>query len=220
MAVPVDAVAGHQAVDNGIGGVNGVVDKQHRVGGGVIDNSIAARLGGIDCIACHDVKASGAEGVGLEVYRPRLVWQGNVVYPGAVFIAVHAAIFGISKPKCMTSGRDKESGTGPFHYARLGEEVGIVDIEMELVVVGFGRHPVVESDAVGRGEGDGDADFGRLAVAEAGSGAQAVDACIGSVHVDCPRIVALCPARGMVDTALEGLQGIGAYIEGVDCVIA
>ena len=29
MAVPVDAVAGHQAVDNGIGGVNGVVDKQH-----------------------------------------------------------------------------------------------------------------------------------------------------------------------------------------------
>lgn len=220
MAVPVDAVAGHQAVDNGIGGVDGVVDKKHRVGGGVIDNSIAAGLGGIDCIACHDVKASGAEGVGLEVYRLRLVRKGNVVYPGAVAVAVHAAIFGVSKPKCVTSGRDKECGTGPCHFARLGEEVGIVDIEVELVVVGFGRHLVVEADAVGCGEGDGDADLGRLAVAEAGSGAQAVDACIGSVHVDCPRIGALYPARGMEDTAFEGFHWIGAYIEGIDCVIA
>ena len=81
-------------------------------------------------------------------------------------------------------------------------------------------HLVVEADAVGLGEGDGDADLGRLAVAKAGSGAQAVDACIGSVHVDCPRIGALYPARGMEDTAFEGFHWVGAYIEGVDCVIA
>ena len=115
-------------------------------------------------------------------------------------------------------GRDKEGGTGPRHFARLNNEVGIVDIEVELVVVSFGRHLVVEADAVGRGEGNGDADFGRLAVGEAGGGTQAERAGIGTGVGDCPRIGALCPAGGMVDTTLEGFKGIGTYIDWVDCV--
>ena len=148
------------------------------------------------------------------------MWQGDVINPSTVAVAADAIVFGVGELECVATGRDKEGGTGPRHFARLNDEVGIVDVEVELVVAGLGRHLVVEADAVGRGEGDGDADFGRLAVGEAGGGAQTERTSVCSGVGDCPRIGALRPARGMVDTTLEGFQGIGTYINWVDCVDA
>ena len=129
--------------------------------------------------------------------------QGDIVDPGTVAVAADTIIFGVGESEGVASSRDEEGGTGPCHFARLGNEVGIVDKEVELVVVGFGRYLVVEADAVGCGEGDGDADFGSLIVGKAGSGAKAERTGVGTCVGDGPRVGALCPAGGVVNSAFE-----------------
>ena len=132
-------------------------------------------------------------------------WQSSSVRKTTgLAAAVHAVVLRVGELERVASDWKQEGGTGPRNFARLGDEVGIVEEEVELVVVGFRGYLIEEGDAVGHGEGDGDADFCRLAVGEAGGGAQAERAGIGTCVGDCPGIGALCPVGGMIDTTFEG----------------
>ena len=136
--MPSEAVAGGNAVERGVGGMDDIVDEPDGVGGRGVDIGTRSGSGGVERIACNNILGACTDIIVKNDHLTRAVRQHKVVNPSTVAVAVDAVVLDIGELEGMASCRNEEGGTGPVHLAGGDDEFGIVDEEMELVVIGLG----------------------------------------------------------------------------------
>ena len=201
----------------GVAGASGIIDvfrkgaydgvihhEQRAVAKGGAD---AARAGsaGVDGLVADGVLLTHADGVAAEAGGSGGMRHDDIVDPRTVAAGADAAVLGIGEAEDVGTCRNRVGGTRPGHFARSVELLGAVDVEVELIVVGFRRYLIVETDAVGRSGGDADGHLRRQVGTHGVGRTAAVVALVGARIIDEPLHGAVAPSAEVRLVVLEGL---------------